>query len=329
MAFLRAHQVTWLCGVRCTLRRKRPAPHRTAPLAPPDSPVPLPAQCAGDSAASSIRSGVRNKCETVRARPPRRPRGTPRLRRSGRRPRAGAGSQGGAGHVSAVSARRGRQGPRYRRRRPIPALIVLVALVGLSGVVWTNVFDSVEDIETATRCAPPSPPRAGATQGTQQPIGQMLARDALDRTNPVPPQDIPVRVLNGNGESRQATLVSDELSTLGFAPAGADDDPVYVNYDLRCHGQIRYGDAGASAARTMSLIAPCAQLVRDERPDAGVDFALGADFDDIKTTQEAKQVLQELQNWVPERDQQDGTAEGITPPKISNDMMATARDVHC
>lgn len=237
--------------------------------------------------------------------------------------------------MSAVSTRRGRQGPRYRRRRPIPALIVLVALVLLSGAMWTRVFDSVEDIETATKCAPPSPQRPGPPQagqegmGPQQPVGQMLPRNALDSTNPAPPQDIPVEVLNGNGESRQAGLVGDELGTLGFTPAGADNDPVYVNYDLNCHGQIRFGEAGASSARTMSLIAPCAQLVRDERQDAGVDFALGSDFDDIKTTPETKQVLQELQNWVPERDQQDGTSEGITPPKISNDLMAKARDVHC
>ncbi len=84
-----------------------------------------------------------------------------------------------------------------------------------------------------------------------------------------------------------------------------------------------------SAARTLSLIAPCAQLVRDEREDAGLDLALGSRFDDIKTTQEAKQILQQLQNWVPQRDQQDGAQQEVTPPQISEDLLTKARDVHC
>lgn len=202
----------------------------------------------------------------------------------------------------------------------------------LSGLLWTNVFDSVPSLEAATTCNQPSratqPPEASGMP-PQIPLGQMEKRGALNSVTPIPPQDVHVRVLNGNGESRQATLVSDELQSLGFTPTGADDDAVYVNYDLKCHGQIRYGGAGVSAARTLSLIAPCAQLVRDERTDAGVDFALGSDFDDIKTTQEAKQVLQQLASWVPQRDAQNGSQEGVTPPKIDKQLLDTARDVHC
>ena len=84
-----------------------------------------------------------------------------------------------------------------------------------------------------------------------------------------------------------------------------------------------------SAARTLSLIAPCAQLVRDEREDASVDFALGSRFDDIKATPEAKQILQQLENWVPQRDQQGSANQEVTPPQISKDLLAKARDVHC
>ncbi|MCI2419844.1 envelope integrity protein Cei [Saccharopolyspora sp. K220] len=230
-----------------------------------------------------------------------------------------------------MSARWGRRA-RYRRRRPLPALVVLVGLVVLSGLLWTRVFDTVEDVEAATTCNPPGAPTAApqdADHSEQLPLGAMLPRDSLDSTTPIPPQDVSVRVLNGNGEARQASLVSDELASLGFAKGGAANDPVYVNYDLKCHGQIRFGSAGAGAARTLSLIAPCAQLVRDERQDASVDFALGSEFDDIKTTTEAKQVLQELENWVPQRDQQDGAQQEVTPPQISRDLLAKARDVHC
>ncbi|MDA3625399.1 envelope integrity protein Cei [Saccharopolyspora oryzae] len=233
--------------------------------------------------------------------------------------------------MAAVGARGGRRAG-YRRRRPLPALLVLACLVVAAGFLWTRVFDSVQGIEAATTCAPPTPPTAapaGEPMPEQVPLGTMLERDALNSTNPIPPQDVQVRVLNGNGESRQATLVGDELASLGFAKGGADNDPVYVNYDLKCHGQIRFGGAGVSAARTLSLIAPCAQLVRDERPDATIDFALGKKFKDIKTTSEAKQVLQELENWVPQRDQQGGAHQEVSPPQISKDLLEKARDVHC
>ncbi|WP_344681793.1 envelope integrity protein Cei [Saccharopolyspora taberi] len=234
--------------------------------------------------------------------------------------------------MSAVSSRWGRRGPRYRRRRPLPALLVLVVLVVMSGFLWTRIFEAVPDVETATTCNPPSPrttpPEPGEPE--QAALGRMLPRNALDRTSPIPPQDIQVRVLNGNGERRQASLISNELNGLGFAKGGdPDNDPVYANYDLNCHGQIRFGGAGVSAARTLSLIAPCAQLVRDERPDAGVDFALGSKFDDIKTTAEARQVLQELENWVPQRDGQGGAQQEVNPPAIDPELLEAARDVHC
>ncbi|MFC7344014.1 envelope integrity protein Cei [Saccharopolyspora griseoalba] len=233
--------------------------------------------------------------------------------------------------MAAAGARWGRRAG-YRRRRPLPALAVLVALVVLSGLVWTNVFDSIPSLEAATTCNKPGratqPPEASGMP-PQVPLGEMKNRDALNSVTPIPPEDVHVRVLNGNGESRQATLVSDELESLGFTPIGADDDAVYVNYDLKCHGQIRYGGAGVSAARTLSLIAPCAQLVRDERADAGVDLALGSEFDDIKTTQSAKQVLQQLESWVPQREAQDDGRGEVSPPKIDKKLLQDARDVHC
>lgn len=207
---------------------------------------------------------------------------------------------------------------------------MLCVLVLVSGFVWTKVFDSLEDIETATRCNQPSPPTTPPQASGQGPaeLGAMLPRNGLDHASPIPPQDIPVRVLNGNGESNQASLISEQLTTLGFAEGGKPaDDPVYTNYDLNCHGQIRFGDAGEGAARTVSLIAPCAQLVRDERADAGVDFVLGAEFDDIKSTPEAKRILQELKNWAPQRD--DSSPQDVSPPRFDGELLANARDVHC
>ncbi|MFR9729267.1 envelope integrity protein Cei [Saccharopolyspora sp. MS10] len=234
--------------------------------------------------------------------------------------------------MSAANARWGSsQGPRYRRRRPLPALLVLGLLVVLSGFLWTRVFETTEDVEAATRCPPPgaptAPPEPDATpQAEPAALGQMLDRDALDRTTPIPARDIRVRVVNGNGEPNQAGLVSQELTNIGFAPGGEPaDDPVYPNYDLRCHGQIRFGGAGASAARTLSLVLPCAQLVRDDRTGPELDLSLGSDFRGVKNKPEARQVMQKLKNWVP----QGGAEQEVRPPQIDEDLLKAARDVAC
>lgn len=238
--------------------------------------------------------------------------------------------------MSAASVRWGQRGPRYRRRRPVPALVLLGTLVLISGFVWTNIFEGAEDIEAATTCNRPSPPTSTSPPTeSQEPdapasLGRMLPRDALDRTNPIPPQDVPVRVLNGNGESRQAALISSQLSGLGFTQGGTpSNDPLYPNYDLECHGQIRFGSAGAGAARTLSLVAPCAQLVRDEREDTSVDLSLGSEFDDIKTTMEAKQILQELKTWASQREEQGDAQQQANPPRINAERLSKARDVYC
>lgn len=229
--------------------------------------------------------------------------------------------------MSVASAKLGQRRPRYRRRRPLPALVVLSLLVVLSVYVWTVVFDSVQTTEAATRCNMPSAPRSAPGQPAPD-VGSMLPRNGLDQTPFVPPQDVGVRVLNGNGESKQAGLVSDELTSMGFAHGPeANNDPIYKNYDLNCHGQIRFGDAGAGAARTLSLMAPCSQLVRDGREDQSVDWALGTKFDDIQTTPEAKQALQQLKNWNAKNGQGDSTQGGS--PHLDPKLLSEARDASC
>ncbi|RCW43989.1 LytR cell envelope-related transcriptional attenuator [Halopolyspora algeriensis] len=237
--------------------------------------------------------------------------------------------------MSAASAKQGQQAPRYKRRRPLPALVLLAVLIGLSTLLWSRVFGTTETIEMATRCNRPGPsstapsPTASATPATSE-LGRMLPRDALDDRAPIPPQQVQVRVLNGNGEVNQASLISQELSNLGFSKGGDPaNDPIYSNLNLNCHAQIRFGETGAGAARTLSLIVPCAQLVRDQRSDAKVDLALGKEFDGIRTTQEAMQVLQQLKNWGRQHDAQNDSAQKPRTPAIDDALLSKARDVHC
>lgn len=172
----------------------------------------------------------------------------------------------------------------YRRRNMIPATVLVAVLAVASIVTWTIVFTN-STAGSVTTCN--VSPVAGA--GTPQPA------DALDDQQAAAPGDVRVKVLNGAGQRGQAQLASAELGELGIAEAAPpDNDPFFPSQDLSCVGQIRYGPEGASAARTLSLVVPCAELVADRRPGSEVDLALGADFRDIAPGQPVAEALRAL-----------------------------------
>lgn len=215
---------------------------------------------------------------------------------------------------------------RYRRRRPLPALVIIALLGVLATFVWSKVFGSVDDVEAAVRCDPPPPAEAG-----KQPYnGQPQPRDALDKTDPWPASDIKMRVLNGGGVRGQAKLVNEELLGFGFNKAGepTDDGAVYGD-KLTCHGQLRYGPNGAGAARTMSLLTPCVQLVRDERQDSTIDLVLGKKFDGVKPSTGTRQLLDKLKEWADQQPERGGQQAAPPPPQLDAELLAAARNVHC
>lgn len=225
--------------------------------------------------------------------------------------------------MAAASAHPGTRAPRYRRRRPIPALALLLVLGSVAVFVWGKVFSAKVDPEAAIRCNPPTG-SAGPSRTAPAAIGQPLTRTALDRTNPVPAAAVKIKVLNASTQKGLATIVAESLHELGFAqPAEPDNDAAYPGRDLNCHGQIRFGANGAGAARTLSIVVPCAELVRDDRQDDGVDLALGKGFTELKPSQLAKKALDQLHNWADQQPAQPSTAP-VDPALISS-----ARDVRC
>ena len=73
-------------------------------------------------------------------------------------------------------------------------------------------------------------------------------------------------MFNANGERGQAAQVAAQLSDYGFASAPdvqVGNDPVYVDQNMQCQGQIRFGPNGIAAASTLWLVAPCAELIQD------------------------------------------------------------------
>jgi hypothetical protein len=181
-------------------------------------------------------------------------------------------------------------------RRPLPAIGLMVVLGLIATIVWIRTLDTAEK-RTDNACSPPQTvATSGSADAGQPPLGEVLAAGALDDVDPLPPDAAKIRVLNGNGQRGQASLVDGVLtSDLGFGRAAEPaNDPVYQAFDLDCRAQIRFGAAGAATGRTLSLVVPCAELVRDSRQDDTVDLALGKQFDQLRPSDEAKDVLRQL-----------------------------------
>jgi hypothetical protein len=224
--------------------------------------------------------------------------------------------------VAAVSSSRRRRSRRFRRRRPLPALLLLTLLGAVTAMVWTTVLGRVSPAEAA--CPAPAVPGYS---------GEVLAPTALDDVAPAPPRLASIRVLNGSGVRGAASIVHGRLAELGFAAAGEpSNDPLHPDFGLDCPGQIRFGTRGEAAARTLSLLLPCAELVRDARSDDSVDLALGTEFTSLRLTAQARSVLRSLaqlgQPAPPPDGQRGGQVGEQVQPAIDPQLLA-ARDLRC
>jgi hypothetical protein len=227
----------------------------------------------------------------------------------------------------------------YRRRKPLPAISLIVVLGLIATIVWIRTIESAER-RTDTHCAAPQPvavtgtPDTNAdatTEAAKPPLGEVLTRDALDAVEPLPPDAVKVTVLNANGQRGQAALVSGVLTKdLGFGSAGEPaNDPVYPAFDLDCVAQIRFGPAGLAAGRTLSLVVPCAELVRDERDNDTVDLALGHKFDGLRPTPEAKEALRRLTELATAKPTEPAGGQQAAPATVEPALLVAARAVHC
>ena len=229
---------------------------------------------------------------------------------------------------------------RYRRRRYWPALTVIAVLLVGAVIVW---FPSLRpNPENSSACNAPGPapattapttrsvsaeatsPAAGesaassaaAPETTAQivtSLGAYADHESLAAVRPANPSTIALRVYNSSSTRGQAKAVTDELRAAGFESIlGGANDPLYPAADLRCVAQIRFGPAGAAAARTVLLVAPCAQLVVDNRVDDSVDLSLGARYIYDSVSDEVRSELKAIQD-------------AATPPAVIEGQTAAAK----
>jgi hypothetical protein len=216
--------------------------------------------------------------------------------------------------------------PPYRRRRRTPWVVVVALLAVAAIATWTVVLVGTGGPSAATACPAPT---TGALPGS------VVAPSALDAATPVPPASVRTRVLNAGGQRGQANLVAAQLSDLGFAEAAPpDNDPLHPNGDLECVGQLRFGAAGEGAARTLTLVMPCTELVRDDRGDDTVDVAVGTGFRDVNPPRAVRKALDQIgsgggTDGSANADPADPTASASAAPGVDPTVLETARDAAC
>lgn len=151
---------------------------------------------------------------------------------------------------------------------------------------------------TASSPAPTTPIASASTPSSiATTLGMYTEHAALEAVRPANPATVKLQVFNASSIRGQAKAVTDELRAAGFESIeDSANDPLYPASDLNCVGQIRFGPAGAAAARTVLLVTPCAQLVVDSRVDDSVDLSLGGRYIYNSVTDEVLDRLKEIRD---------------------------------
>jgi LytR cell envelope-related transcriptional attenuator len=185
-----------------------------------------------------------------------------------------------------------RHGRPFRRRNYLPAILLFVALSVVMLLIWVIALNQPVEVPQAAICnRPPAPADPNAPP---PPLGEQVSRADMRDVSPARLADTKIRVLNASGQGGQAADVAGVLRDLGFAEPTAANDPLYASDRLRCQGQIRFGPPGRAAAAAVWLVAPCAELFEDNRPDDTVDLALGTDFTELAHSDDVAAVLASL-----------------------------------
>ena len=179
------------------------------------------------------------------------------------------------------------RGHPFRRRNVWPGVIVALVLVLITTVVWLMALNRPADVREAAVCNPP-PPQTDPSAPT---MGQPVSRSDMTDIAPARLAETKIQVLNASGQGGQASDVSGALRDLGFAQPTAANDPVYAGTRLTCQGQIRFGPKGQAAAASVWLVAPCTELLQDNRPDNSVDLVVGTAFTALTHSDDIDAVL--------------------------------------
>ncbi|MGB3773232.1 MAG: envelope integrity protein Cei [Rhodococcus sp. (in: high G+C Gram-positive bacteria)] len=213
------------------------------------------------------------------------------------------------------------KGRTFSRRRPVPILVVLVVLALAGAAVWFRILTATETSTDTIACNAPPAATDSSSPAAAEP-GTEVDGTVVTDTQPLPLSATRVRVFNANGQGGQAAEVAADLSEYGFASAPdvqVGNDPVYVDQNMQCNAQIRFGQSGIAAAGTVALVAPCAEFIQDTREDDTVDLALGTNFRALQPNTDGEEVVRSLAEVPP----------GSAAPTLDIELLAAAHAVDC
>lgn len=171
---------------------------------------------------------------------------------------------------------------------------------------------------SAARSSAAASTTARSTTTAPTTLGVFTDKNTLAQVRPAPPASFTVNVYNASQQRGLAKTLSDELRSIGFQQVGTvSNDPLYPAGDLRCVGEIRYGNAGVASARTALMLMPCAQLVVDNRVDESVDLSIGALYTFEGTPDAVKQQLTAIGQAAAPPPVFDGRTVVISRPSLS------------
>lgn len=199
----------------------------------------------------------------------------------------------------------------------------MIAVLAAAAAVVRQDLLAKESTVTGRVSCPPAPADADLIP---------LPWRTLRTVAPLPPGQVAVQVRNGTDTRGLAGRVAARLRLFGFAEAAPpDNDPVYPTDTLHCVGQIRFGEAGRAAARPLSLVAPCAQLVRDGRTGDTVDLVLGTGFATLEPNWQAREVLRTLREQPAQPERRSGlqAAPKATTSGLVSSLLPGARPAQC
>ena len=103
---------------------------------------------------------------------------------------------------------------------------------------------------------------------------------------------------------------------------------------MECVGQLRFGPAGQGAARTLTLVLPCTELVRDDRTDDTVDIAVGTGFRDVNPPRAVRNALDQIgtgggSDGSANADPAAPAASTTATPGVDPTVLETARNAAC
>jgi LytR cell envelope-related transcriptional attenuator len=221
-------------------------------------------------------------------------------------------------------------GQRYRKRRPLPAFLLILVLGIAATIVWIRVMNADDEVTGAAHCDPPAARSAATSGAAPVKLGKSLENSALDRTEPAAPSSALVRVMNASDKRGVARLVTENLKALGFTQIGEPANDAVYGEAMSCRAQIRFGAQGTAAARTISLLEPCAELIRDDRADATVDVAVGEEFDDLRPNRAARTLIEQMNDFSAQNPPAQGGLQADQPlPDLDSSLLTAARNVKC